>query len=60
MARERNSNSFDIDFKTPLTAPKPAGEPGPAIMNAPIMNPRDPLGLVTDIGGSRGGTIKGD
>lgn len=57
---KKSSSSFDIDFKTPLNAPKPGPEPGPAIMNAPIMNPPDPLGLVTDVGGSRGGSIKGD
>jgi hypothetical protein len=60
MAREtstRGSKSFDPDFITPLTEPRPGKEVGPDVFNIPQMNPPDPLRLVP--GGARGGNIKG-
>jgi hypothetical protein len=59
MAEGGDKLVFDIDFKTPLTAPRPGPDPRPGVHNIPMMGPRDPQGLVSDVGGSSGGSIRG-
>jgi hypothetical protein len=54
----RAGKTFDADFMTPLSEPKPSRNVGPDVFNIPTFAPADPLGYCP--GGNAPGSIRGD